>query len=327
MPRLKVVLNGARNLPKKSLGRSPDPIVEMSIGGSRQKSNYKSSTVNPVWNETFMFNINNPQTDSLFIQLFDYETIGDNILMGNVSIRVNELARGVPESKELTLSKLKSGTLYITLTAEDFGMGGNTSQQAPQYNPSVQGTQQYHQRPPSMTNLHQQQQPYQPQQYGQVPQQQYGTQVSPQYSLQQQQQPYGTTPQQYPPQNPQYGGSAPPQNPQYSNNSSMSQIPVQQYQQQQPYGTAPQQYGGVYPQPSAPPSYGGSAPPQNPQFNNNSSMSQIPVQQYQQQQPYGTAPQQPYGTAPVNYPPQNPQFGGAPPQNPQYGAYPPQQPY
>jgi hypothetical protein len=135
MPRLTVNLIKCVNLPHKSFGRSPDPVVEITVAGQRQKSTIKHSTINPIWNETFTFNINNPQCDVVQLHLFDYETFGDNILMGRVDVKISDLVMGQITQRELVLQGLKRGSMFISLKAEDFGIG---SQPQPQINPMNQ---------------------------------------------------------------------------------------------------------------------------------------------------------------------------------------------
>lgn len=95
--------------------------MELTVSGNRQKSTVKKRTVNPIWNEKFTFNVSSPQTDVLQLDLYDYETIGDNIHMGSLSVSLNELMQGKSHDRELCLQGLKKGITHIVLFAEDFG--------------------------------------------------------------------------------------------------------------------------------------------------------------------------------------------------------------
>ena len=196
MPALKVTIVSARDLDAKDIGGTSDPFVTVTIGSVTHKTDVVKKTVNPTWNVTLNFDLPatvNAAVESATFNVYDYDVMGSNDLIGSATVALGTLSRGVPERVDLKLAKSKRGLLTVELTALDFGQQPQQQQYPQQGYP-----QQY---PP--------QQGY-PQQY---PQQGYPQQYPPQYPPQQgypQQYPQQGYPQQYPPQQ-----GYPPQQPGY----------------------------------------------------------------------------------------------------------------
>ncbi|KAI4891587.1 hypothetical protein NFI96_020979 [Prochilodus magdalenae] len=93
---LKVVVESAKGIPKKTLG-NPDPIAGIVFKGEKKKTKAISNELNPVWNEIIEFDLKGSSLDpSSFIDVVvkDYETIGSNKLTGSTKISLRELASG-----------------------------------------------------------------------------------------------------------------------------------------------------------------------------------------------------------------------------------------
>eukprot|EP01006_Ploeotia_vitrea_P054831 TRINITY_DN67927_c4_g2_i1.p1 TRINITY_DN67927_c4_g2~~TRINITY_DN67927_c4_g2_i1.p1 ORF type:complete len:1486 (-),score=295.08 TRINITY_DN67927_c4_g2_i1:135-4592(-) len=108
------------------LGGKSDVYVQLSVKDQVQKTETKKGTQHPMWNRSFGFEVNtivqqegwSESDDVLNIQICDKDLIGKDVL-GEGTIVLRELRRGVVESRQLPLKK--SGVLYLELLAEDFG--------------------------------------------------------------------------------------------------------------------------------------------------------------------------------------------------------------
>ncbi|XP_074477187.1 myoferlin-like isoform X4 [Sebastes fasciatus] len=93
---LRVVVESAKDLPKKKLG-SPDPIVSVIFKDEKKKTKSIDSELNPVWNEVLEFDLKGTALDSssyIDVIVKDYETLGKNKFLGSTKIRLRDLASG-----------------------------------------------------------------------------------------------------------------------------------------------------------------------------------------------------------------------------------------
>uniref|UniRef100_A0A671PIH2 Myoferlin-like n=1 Tax=Sinocyclocheilus anshuiensis TaxID=1608454 RepID=A0A671PIH2_9TELE len=91
---LKVVVESAKGIPKKTLG-IPDPIAAVIFKGEKKKTKAIDKELNPVWNEIIEFDLKGtPLDSSSFIDVVvkDYETIGKDKFIGSAKISLKELA-------------------------------------------------------------------------------------------------------------------------------------------------------------------------------------------------------------------------------------------
>ncbi|XP_037547290.1 myoferlin [Nematolebias whitei] len=97
---LRVVVESAKNLPKKKLG-SPDPITSVTFKDEKKKTKWIDNEVNPVWNEVLEFDLKGTPLDSgsyLDVVVKDYETIGKDKFVGSAKILLRDLASGQARS-------------------------------------------------------------------------------------------------------------------------------------------------------------------------------------------------------------------------------------
>uniref|UniRef100_A0A8B9BXD4 Myoferlin n=1 Tax=Anser brachyrhynchus TaxID=132585 RepID=A0A8B9BXD4_9AVES len=90
---LRVIVESATNIPKTKFGK-PDPIVSVIFKDEKKKTKKIDSELNPVWNEILEFDLKGIALDnssSLTIIVKDFETIGQNKLIGSASIALKEL--------------------------------------------------------------------------------------------------------------------------------------------------------------------------------------------------------------------------------------------
>ncbi|TRY56790.1 hypothetical protein DNTS_035606 [Danionella cerebrum] len=97
---LKVVVESAKGIPKKTLGL-PDPITAIIFRGEKKKTKAIDKELNPVWNELIEFDLKgSPLDSSTFIEVVvkDYEIIGNDKFIGSAKIYLKELAAGQTRS-------------------------------------------------------------------------------------------------------------------------------------------------------------------------------------------------------------------------------------
>jgi hypothetical protein len=218
---LQVTVIQAKDLPVADAGGKSDPYVEIHLNGVTHKTKTIKKTLTPYWGETFTFHASsfNPNTDTLRLDVYDWDRFSSNDLLTRNLLPISKYAAAGTVDEWIPLNSTKGGCKGSIQIKVVYGDG----------RPKVAPQQQ--QFPPQ-----QQQAPYgYPPQQGGYPPQQGG------YPPQQQQVPYG-----YPPQ--QQGGYPPQQQQAYG-------YPPQQqggYPPQQAYGYPPQQ-GGFPPQGGYPP--------------------------------------------------------------------------
>eukprot|EP01089_Gocevia_fonbrunei_P001444 TRINITY_DN1132_c0_g1_i6.p1 TRINITY_DN1132_c0_g1~~TRINITY_DN1132_c0_g1_i6.p1 ORF type:complete len:324 (-),score=77.65 TRINITY_DN1132_c0_g1_i6:292-1263(-) len=232
MGRVIVRVLAAKQLKAADAAGTSDPYCVLLLNNDRFKTKTIKRSLNPQWNETFVFNSANP-TDSLSISIYDWDRFGKDDPLGNVSIQLSTLERGVELLKWYQLNLAATGQIHVGITAEDFGcQPGMNKGGPPQYGQ------------PPQTGYGQPPQGYPPQQgYGQ-PQHGYPPQ-SGGYGMQPPQTGYGQPPQQgYPPQSGGYG-MQPPQSGGYGQPPSTGG-----------YGMQPPAQGGYGLAPGGPPRSG-----------------------------------------------------------------------
>ncbi|XP_014641035.1 PREDICTED: myoferlin isoform X2 [Ceratotherium simum simum] len=90
---LRVVVESASNIPKTKFGK-PDPIVSVIFKDEKKKTKKVDSELNPVWNEILEFDLRGIPLDfssSLGIVVKDFETIGQNKLIGTATVPLKDL--------------------------------------------------------------------------------------------------------------------------------------------------------------------------------------------------------------------------------------------
>ena len=79
----------ARGLKPMDLDGTSDPYVILEIEKQRIETTYKKSTLDPVWNESFTFDIN-LGTEPLFIEVMDKDTFGKDDSEGICFVSLND---------------------------------------------------------------------------------------------------------------------------------------------------------------------------------------------------------------------------------------------
>ncbi|XP_034355053.1 myoferlin isoform X2 [Arvicanthis niloticus] len=90
---LRVIVESAINIPKTKFGK-PDPIVSVIFKDEKKKTKKVDNELNPVWNEILEFDLRGIPLDSsssLVIVVKDFETIGQNKLIGTATVSLKDL--------------------------------------------------------------------------------------------------------------------------------------------------------------------------------------------------------------------------------------------
>ncbi|XP_051837627.1 myoferlin isoform X2 [Antechinus flavipes] len=98
---LRVIVESASDIPKGKFGK-PDPIVSVIFRDEKKKTKKIDNELNPIWNEILEFDLKGIPLDfssALGITVKDFETIGQNKLIGTATVPLKALTGG--ESRSL----------------------------------------------------------------------------------------------------------------------------------------------------------------------------------------------------------------------------------
>ncbi|XP_074238695.1 myoferlin isoform X2 [Saimiri boliviensis] len=105
---LRVIVESASNIPKTKFGK-PDPIVSVIFKDEKKKTKKVDNELNPVWNEILEFDLRGIPLDfssSLGIIVKDFETIGQNKLIGTATVALKDLIGDQSRSLPYKLTSL-----------------------------------------------------------------------------------------------------------------------------------------------------------------------------------------------------------------------------
>ena len=114
MAKLLVTVLGCRDLESKDTFGSSDPYVKIGCGGKSFKTKVIKNNINPNFNEQFTFLVGDPNTEQPRIQVFDEDSVNDEII-GGYAISLQGLERGVKKEQcasQARLSWISSSQLY-----------------------------------------------------------------------------------------------------------------------------------------------------------------------------------------------------------------------
>ncbi|KAL9238394.1 hypothetical protein vseg_012822 [Gypsophila vaccaria] len=99
----------AMKLRKKDLMGGSDPYVKLKLTEDKapsKKTSVKHKNLNPEWNEEFNISVRDPATQSLVLNVYDWEQVGPPDKMGMNTVSLKDLTPDEP--KEFTLDLLKT---------------------------------------------------------------------------------------------------------------------------------------------------------------------------------------------------------------------------
>lgn len=110
-----VKLVEARNLERADFwSGSSDPYVIFALGNYSAKSKVIKRNINPLWNETFGFRINEgDQSAILSILVFDFDNFTPDDFIGSAEINLSEIPCGDLYDKWLKLDNVQTGEIHL----------------------------------------------------------------------------------------------------------------------------------------------------------------------------------------------------------------------
>lgn len=120
---LTLAVHSARGLMAMDRGGTSDPFVVVSFPGLKhRKTAVQYKTLNPTWNETFVFELPFPTSNDkdgppvewgiddereVCLELYDYDIVGSNDFLGRAAFRLGEMEVGVPVDEWVVLEGRK----------------------------------------------------------------------------------------------------------------------------------------------------------------------------------------------------------------------------
>ncbi|KAJ8421348.1 hypothetical protein Cgig2_033072 [Carnegiea gigantea] len=113
---LSVTVVSAENLPVMDLSGKSDPYVVVILrkAGTKKKTRVLNETLNPVWNQTFDFVVEDALHELLMFEMYDHDTIGKNY-MGRYVMTLTRILLEVEFYDVFPLDGAKCGTLALHL--------------------------------------------------------------------------------------------------------------------------------------------------------------------------------------------------------------------
>lgn len=116
---LKVTVHRAQDLVQGSFYDQTDPFVQVEVEDKKEKTKVLSSSVDPTWEETFTFVVDNAESAVLNLTVMDKKTFSSSRVLGKVSIpvaKVREECLHESKHRNYSLANAKSGSLELTTT-------------------------------------------------------------------------------------------------------------------------------------------------------------------------------------------------------------------
>ncbi|XP_044464818.1 synaptotagmin-5-like [Mangifera indica] len=113
---LSIVVISAENLPKVDLMGKADPFVVLTLkkSGAKAKTRVANDTLNPVWNQTFEFVVEDGQHEMLIMELYDHDTFGKE-KMGRVIMTLTRVILEGEIQDSFPIDGTKEGKLSLNL--------------------------------------------------------------------------------------------------------------------------------------------------------------------------------------------------------------------
>ena len=102
----------AKNL-KAADGDKSDPYCVLKVADNEKKTKVIDCTLNPIWNQTFYFDIKSYSTNELLIKIFDKDKLSKDDLLFQWIIPINKLQCGIVEDKWYDSLHLITHLMYL----------------------------------------------------------------------------------------------------------------------------------------------------------------------------------------------------------------------
>ncbi|CAG9823458.1 unnamed protein product [Phaedon cochleariae] len=97
-----VYIDSATNLRQVRSSTKPDPFIQLHLGRQMKCTNVMMRTVNPVWEEGFIFLVGNPDSDYLVLKIIDSKTEAE---LNEITYRIGQLSN--EENLEITNESMR----------------------------------------------------------------------------------------------------------------------------------------------------------------------------------------------------------------------------
>ena len=101
----------AKNLPIMDVNGSCDGYCKIQFGKQKAKTRIIDNSLSPKWRQEFSFDILDFQQDFLYIQLFDYDTLGKDELISTLEIFPQTINPGIIINQWYTMNQVVKKTL------------------------------------------------------------------------------------------------------------------------------------------------------------------------------------------------------------------------
>jgi len=110
----------ARGVKAADFGGTSDPFAELRIKNESHvlQTRVIKKTLNPMWNEEFILYPSNPDKDILCIKVYDFDSVGNNDLLGEIEIPVVALENRPPQEQWHQLQEKKGPTTFKPVAGE-----------------------------------------------------------------------------------------------------------------------------------------------------------------------------------------------------------------
>jgi len=115
------VLSGSQLERKDTSGHGrSDPYVILRLGDLKQKTKHINGTLEPTWNQTFLFPIKGELDYSkrLFVEVWDWDRLSKDDFMGSMSLEVSEITEDETDQWYILLSQKEGKTKYLLCPEE-----------------------------------------------------------------------------------------------------------------------------------------------------------------------------------------------------------------
>lgn len=104
--RLKVTIHGGRNLEARNMDNTSDPYVVVKLSDElSSRTRTISSTLNPIWNETFVFFVTDVRAINVDLAVFDEDRVLKNSPMGVASISLKAEMERIKKEQQAAMAQ------------------------------------------------------------------------------------------------------------------------------------------------------------------------------------------------------------------------------